>query len=74
MRACVIALWEQYPDTREQIALDYSRHTDVRAESVAKLVENFKGGLIGGREFDILVKTARRRIKDTGAKRLKELT
>ena len=72
-RACVVALWERYPDARQQIATDCSRFTDVRREAVPKLVENYKGGLIGGRVFSDLVETARNRISETGAKRLKGL-
>jgi hypothetical protein len=71
-RACVIALWEQYPDTRKQLSVDCSKYTDVKSGSIAKLVENFKNGTLGKRDLHDLVETARKRIKTTDSNRLKD--
>ena len=72
-RACIIALWEQYPDERDQLSTDYKKYTDVKLGSVAKLVENFKNGTLARGDLYNLVETARKRIKTTDSKKLKDI-
>jgi len=72
-RACVIALWEEYPDKRAQLSIDSKKHTDIKPGSIAKLVENFKNGTLSRGDLYKLVETARKRIKTTGGKTLKDL-
>ena len=72
VRALVVALWDQYPDARPQLAIDCSELTDMHAESVPKFVENFKSGLVGGEQLKVLVQTARKQIEDSGTKRIKD--
>ena len=72
-RSCVIALWELYPDRRAQHSIDCKKHTDIKPGSIAKLVENFKNETLGRRDLQNLVETARKRIKKTGGKTLKDL-
>ena len=71
IRALVVALWDQYPDDRLQLATDCSEFTDMQAEAVPKFVENFKSGLVGGEQLKALVQTARKQIEDSGTKRIK---
>jgi len=73
VRACVIALWERYPDKRAQLSIDCKKHTDIKPGSIAKLVENFKYGTLGRSDLQNLVETARKRIKNTGGGTLKDL-
>ena len=72
-RACVIALWERYPEQREQLSIDCRKHTDIKPGSIAKLVENFKNGTLGRGDLLNLVETARNRIEETGENTLKGL-
>ena len=72
-RACVIALWERYPDKRAQLSIDCKKHTDIKPGSIAKLVENFKNGTLTRGDLYNLVETARKRIKTIGSKRLKDI-
>ena len=72
-RACVIALWERHPGTREQLSVDCSKYTDVKSGSIAKLVENFKNGTLTRGDLYNLVETARKRIEAIGSKRLKDI-
>ena len=72
-RACVIALWERHPGTREQLSVDCSKYTDVKSGSIAKLVENFKNGTLARGDLYNLVETARKRIEAIGSKRLKDI-
>jgi len=72
-RACIIALWERHPGTREQLSVDCSKYTDVKSGSIAKLVENFKNGTLARGDLYNLVETARKRIETIGSKRLKDI-
>ena len=72
-RACVIALWERHPGTREQLSVDCSKYTDIKPGSIAKLVENFKNGTLARGDLYNLVETARKRIETIGSKRLKDI-
>ena len=72
-RACVIALWERYPDKRAQLSIDCKKHTDIKPGSIAKLVENFKNGTLTRGDLYNLVETARKRIEAIGSKRLKDI-
>lgn len=72
-RACVIALWERHPGTREQLSVDCSKYTDVKSGSITKLVENFRNGTLARGDLYNLVETARKRIEATGSKLLKDI-
>ena len=72
-RACVIALWESYPEGRAQLSIECKKHTDIKSGAIAKLVENFKNGTLGRGDLRNLVETARKRIEATGGKTLKDL-
>jgi len=72
-RACVIALWERYPEQRAQLSIDCRKHTNIKPGSIAKLVENFKNGRLGRGDLLNLVETARKRIEKAGGRTLKDV-
>jgi hypothetical protein len=72
-RACIIALWERFPERRAELSTECKKHTHVKSGGIPKLVENFKTGTLGRGDLIDLVKTARNRIEKTGANTLKGL-
>jgi len=72
-RACIIALWERFPERRAELSTECKNHTHIESLDIPKLVENFKNGTLGRGDLINLVETARNRIEKTGANALKGL-
>jgi hypothetical protein len=72
-RACVIALWERFPERRAELSTECKNHTHIESLDIPKLVENFKNGTLGRGDLINLVETARNRIEKTGANTVKSL-
>lgn len=73
VRACVIALIDEYPNLRQQTLTDASKLLDVSEDKVKKLRENFRGGGVGGDVLCNLVESAKRMIKEFGYESLSEI-
>jgi hypothetical protein len=72
-RACIIALWERFPERRAQLETEAKKIAGIGRQSIPKLVENFKNGNLGRVDLVNSVETARKRIDETSANTLKGL-
>jgi hypothetical protein len=73
VRACMIALVEVHPDLQQQTYRDAVSVLGGSEESVRKIQENFRGGLIGNRLLPSYVESAKQQIAEFNYTRLKEL-
>jgi hypothetical protein len=74
IRACTIALLDEYPKSRQQTCKDAMRFLKGDESSIEKMRANFRGGRIGGVALSDLVKTAKYLIKEFGYKKLSDLS
>jgi hypothetical protein len=73
IRACMIALLDEYPKARQQTYKDATHILDVSEKSLKRVRENYRGGKIGGDGLSNLVGTAKELIKEFGYKSLSDL-
>lgn len=73
IRACMIALIDEFPSDRQQTYKDAALALEVSEDSLKKMRENFRGGRIGADVLKYLVETAKKMIKEFGYNNLSEI-
>ena len=71
-RACAIALIDKYPERRKQTYADAGRVLNRSKDSLVKMRENYRAGLIGKEPLVSLVETAKEQIDEFGYQTLAE--
>jgi hypothetical protein len=71
-RACAIALIDKYPERRKQTYADAGRVLNRSKDSLVKMRENYRAGLIGKEPLVSLVETAKEQIDEFGYQTLTE--
>jgi hypothetical protein len=74
IRACTIALLDEYPKSRQQTCKDAVRFLGGDESSIEKMRANFRGGRIGGVVLSYLVETAKILIREFRYKKLSDLS
>lgn len=72
-RACIIALWERFPERRAELSTECRKDALTCDLNIPKLFENFMNGNLSRIDLVNSVQTARNRIDETGANTLKDL-
>jgi hypothetical protein len=73
VRACVIALIDEYPESRHETLKDGGKILSLSESSIKKMRENYRAGNIGGKVLENLVRTAQELIKENGYTNLSDL-